>query len=771
VPGKSSVPFVQAVLKSGQPFTPFTETDTPIYSFLRSEQVSVCSRKTFGKIAMKLTDNALNKLSALIKGQKCFLSIDSSPTKDGRNFITGRIHFIRLKGNDPAEYKDIHFGLMIANGIVSKEDYKTHIKARLSVFGARSFNWINPMSNYPDDEWEKSDTIPYDDMATIVGGSSDMGPGALQAFHSLFGTYATGCDTAHGQNNIAKAAPNASEVFQSACQDALELVQSMRGDSKVASAIKALGKNSDGTSKLKIPPKFKNIRWGAQFKVNKYVTDNWDVISKLKVVEKTKVAKVSKSIGVLRHSVLLSEILTESQTFLQELGPCDALFIPYHMMKTLARVNTLQLDANLRPVQALIVARFHRRFFDKLLNVPSSYGGIDQTRRYSFFDNIFVCALWALLPPYLSNFEYFVKLSLMESSTALDLKLRCQDRLLRIHRVVDPGYFDRGNGNHASSSHNQFDLATMMLANQNSQALNEHEQERDAFRNLRGVSDCVVRNTSDMYHAPADKRRSLMNGLIFEGQKIADWIPKILRVVLACSLSTVECERDFSWLQRLIDDRRMNMSDAMIAAYMFGNKAPHLLCDPEFEAQLNQPRNKRKPKEKTEKELGNRKIDSFFGSKVLVNPSDLIESAEASALESSGANEGLSEGDPTVEPNHDNAEADDVMSSSEEEDSSAGIPTSTSSATDSSPVDEQAQLPQSTSRKSQRQRTLNPLVAAFIQRIKGRKASREMQLRDRDLVEDGAIGEEIVETRSPEDISSEEDVESEEEDENDDDDE
>jgi len=89
-----------------------------------------------------------------------------------------------------------------------------------------------------------------------------------------------------------------------------------------------------------------------------------------------------------------------------------------------------------------------------------------------------------------------------------------------------------------------------------------HAKERDLFRTKVGVRRAMEVYTLEMYKNPKAARESFLNKLFHEASDFF-WIKMVLRVVMAFSLTTVECERDFSWLQHLLDEKRLSMGNGM----------------------------------------------------------------------------------------------------------------------------------------------------------------------------------------------------------------
>jgi hypothetical protein len=307
------------------------------------------------------------------------------------------------------------------------------------------------------------------------------------------------------------------------------------------------------------------------------------------------------------------------------------------LLNTLKRLSAIDgLCSGLKRVQQMLRYRFHRRFFNGLLMFPSRFGD-DRTRKYNFFDNIFVAATWALLP--LHSFKLFVDANLMMQSVADDLSRDCDAALLRVHRTLDPGFFISSRSNTVDDGKSDF----VLDANDCEGAISLHETQRNAFRTSPKVREAVSSFMSNMAANPVQCRQRLLGTLAHVAGEGFYWIPLVLRVLMAFPLTTVECERDFSWLQDLLHEKRLNMRPLLVAAYLLGKKAPQYLKmnSAELKAEMRHA----KKKEKTEQELGNRKVTTFFkpvpkkvvidlegqrdGVQVESDPNDLSESSES----------------------------------------------------------------------------------------------------------------------------------------------
>jgi len=283
-------------------------------------------------------------------------------------------------------WNDAHFGVMVANGLVSSDDYEKHLE--LHAFDIQPLDWKSNRTLRFNDVWPESASVTLDDRPILLGGTSDMGPRALQAFRKTFGEEAVGCDTSHGQNNIAKAAVSASSTFKDAVSHANDLCKNIRRSCRVE--ISEMEKDAEGCLVLTVPPKAKKIRWGSASFVVNYVVRNLQRISKLSGVSRSLLEKVQTDLQLLTQSRKFFDVLDQSQKFLQALGPCDTFAMPYQMYNVLNKIKSVEnstITRSLRPIRCLIVNRWHRRFFNSLLELPVSYRE-GRTRKTSFFDNI-----------------------------------------------------------------------------------------------------------------------------------------------------------------------------------------------------------------------------------------------------------------------------------------------------------------------------------------------------------------------------------------------
>lgn len=104
---REHVRYVHAVLKSGKPYATFTRPG-PIMNLLKDHHVPVVSHVTFRKISSDLTE----KILEAVRGNFLFLSVDTTPAKDQRDFVTINVHYVA----DNGDYKRVNLGCYVVDG-------------------------------------------------------------------------------------------------------------------------------------------------------------------------------------------------------------------------------------------------------------------------------------------------------------------------------------------------------------------------------------------------------------------------------------------------------------------------------------------------------------------------------------------------------------------------------------------------------------------------------------------------------------------------------
>ena len=203
---KQTREFTFTLLESGLAYTQFLESKYRLHSYLSRYRVPLVSDKTFRKYANNMTIEVFDAMKKELENTYVFISLDSTPGKDRRTFISR--NFIDAKGT----FQSLHFGVLNVDGVLSADQYEAHL---LRFFETFQICHLKIENNF--------DILRQSGKQTIcIGGVADMGPGALQAAQSMMGSLVIngvelsliGCDVAHGQNNVFKAAVEANELFQ-----------------------------------------------------------------------------------------------------------------------------------------------------------------------------------------------------------------------------------------------------------------------------------------------------------------------------------------------------------------------------------------------------------------------------------------------------------------------------------------------------------------------------------------------------------------------------
>ena len=568
-PADSSVPapeiilkrrFVKAILQSGQPYSTFTR-EGPIYNFFRDQGYTTVSYPTFRNIALRMTEDALSRIAADLRGQLIIVGYDSSPALDRRNFLTVNAYYI----TDALVYKKTNIGCLVIDGVLNGKDYQNLLMEIFSSFELEAYDWTGDLS------------VLFDSKKGIVcGGVSDMGAGLFQATARIHGESARGSCAAHGVNNITIAAANASEAFKNALTAAYSLSKAVRLDRDL--------RRQALEQKLPIPGNPAKERWTRISSAANFVTKHWTKVQELDGIPADIKCHVSTAEAVLKMSKPLLDILDWSRFFLQLSGPMSALIQPFHLLSIMNRLKRHDVPLEtLAPMKTLLLNRFARRFFfSSLEGCEYSYGDSDTTRKGNLFSNTFVLAAWALSPCF--NFSALVKLNYKTPESALALQLKAEEELLKIHKLVDPSFF-------AECEFVAGDSIDDLVHDEAAVSPEDrHRKQRDSFRTNKIWDSAFRKFTIDMYNeAKVKDARSLLFSEMWRAAKAlvdsdssAKWIHKVLRLVMAWPGTTVDCERDFSWLQGLLTEYRLSTGDEMVVASMMAKLNPAFMMPESF---------------------------------------------------------------------------------------------------------------------------------------------------------------------------------------------
>jgi hypothetical protein len=540
--------FVRAVLQSGLSYSQFTRKG-PIYGLLRDHGVPVVSHPVFQRFAVEMANHACEMITKAVESQMITMSYDSSPALDRRNFITINAHFIDSSGG----YVKLNLGVVMIDGICDGNEYAQFLKEYLAVYNLDIFNWTTGKA------------IPSGlKRGIVMAGVSDMGPGLFQATEKLTGTETRGSCCAHGQSNIINASVLASSEFNDAYDQGVLLLKKIRGDREIRLALLR--------QKLTIPKNGAKERWNRSGSATEYLVRNFENLAKVEELQGVELDNTRLVLPILSESRKLSEIMDRSNTFVQYQGAMDALVIPFHFLSVIAHLNSVNVSSALMPMKTLLVNRLTRRLFDGELNDIECSFGDDRTRKGNLFKNLFVLAAWAISPDF--NFTILQQYRFKNADQARVMTGLAEAALLKIHKVVDPQFF----ASQETASSNGF-RHFVFGSSEGDTPQDRHAKERDGFRNDGRIKRAFECFSKDMYAKPSESRQSLLATYVDVAKErdCPGWIFKVIRLIFGYPLTTVDCERDFSWLQLLLDEHRLRMSNEILAAYIIAKKSPSFM--------------------------------------------------------------------------------------------------------------------------------------------------------------------------------------------------
>ena len=595
--------FVLRILESGLPYSQFVESKYPLYRYLKSLNLPIVSSKTFRKYAVFMSLEALDAIFAAMKGCFVFISMDSTPGKDRRTFITRRFSFVNKDG----DFQNLNFGVLNVEGVLDKKQYEEHIIRFLRTFNIDNFDWNTQTDN-------KSKSLgAFRENPVFIGGVADLGPGAVQALQSFSGKirlnlnddlneqYASpiGCDAAHGQNNILKAAVENTPLLTALCDHARAICNEIRKTYNLKVTLNA-----------PVPPKFRTIRWGASVAVIRYVYEN---LNELYLLESPNLKEALDfyqrkrgTVTVLRE---IFNILDSSQKILQKTGAFDALFLPFHVAVVLKDLykfkaslshRNIQLDdlESLQRFANFLIIRFHRRFFYNELvfdnHIYTAPRTSDTTRKFNFFNNIFVLLAFAISP--YSQLKTFIRWGLMSSEKASQIHSRCEAALKSVFRLLwnrKVSVLNPPQVNHDGAVNNDGAVFDDDIQSESSRPLSEDGQtfehsylefhkEIERFRGCEEVKTLLQVTMKDGLKVPFfgahhdvdvhQATRAKFLKACWKHSEPSEEFRKLVMIVSGFTFSTVECESDFSWLQHLLGDKKTSMSSKMVAASLLAKQ-------------------------------------------------------------------------------------------------------------------------------------------------------------------------------------------------------
>lgn len=599
--------WVLAVLKSGNPFTGLSRAGSPIYDFMKKYQMPVCDHVKFAEIATELTSSGLEAMTEEAKGNAGFLMLDATPSHDGYDFISRRFQFITQKG----DFKVHFYGAAKTEDVGSEDEYRAHVENFATNFEFTLRKIEQP--NLPSVELDKDTTY-------ILGGGADLGPGGHNSFRNLFGKSCTGADVAHGVNNILTVLPKVLDSTRNMFVAVNKLHKELRKKS-VRAVINRKNRNKEWSVNPHKPEKGlpaaiarRVHRWIPDIKQTGYVLDN---LEKIKEINNEKNLECWEDFQYYERDLPLYDKLQENtiqlMKFVQRSGPCDVFLMPmvlYIYMNELKDPSTLA--QSLSSLRDFLLARLHRRFFCwdfDLLGEPvyRLNGEPDKTRKTSFFDNFFVQCAWALTPD--DALDVFVQSKFMSVTRAATLRQKFKESLLKLHQIVEPFEATRANVPQKRVKGMQATYGSSTA--QGNTPEERHYSEVECFRNSPLLKELFKTNILSIFTNYTVKK-DMLKDLLKATE--SGWIRKVWRIVLAFPFSTVECERDFSWLSHLFSDKRLNLGSKMMGNYMMANKNADYISTSSSVITVKKQNVKTKYIKKKDREAkDNKKISDMFG--------------------------------------------------------------------------------------------------------------------------------------------------------------
>jgi hypothetical protein len=495
---------------------------------------------------------------ATLKGQFVVTSYDCSPALDRRNFMTVNAHFL----NDDFVYRKICLGMFLVDGIGTGEQFRSAFNGIYNQYGLQIINW--------NDQFPSSDP---DAHAYVVGAISDMGAGCYQATELIHGADGQTCCAAHGQNNITTAAVNVSQTFKANLDVLMETSKAIR--EKRETRIEARD------VQLPMPGNPAKERWSRFTSAFKYYSKNAEKVRTLSAFLGNQRHKLDIAVTTLKPIAPIFECLGKSMDILQTPGPMMAFVLPFVVATVASEILevTADLPDELRAVGECIHTRFLRRFFYKEKpGAVYAFGQSDRTRTVSLFKNIFVTAAFGLIPT--STQMQLVEMGVVGATSVTDIADTAKHSLERLHRLVDPTFFDQASSvtTSAGDRRGKGSLwgSRSSSATAPTQPIDLHLAHIARVTADPRIADYFVemgRAYDDGLNLGHARERLLQLYLeviddIVKLDSKAGWLRKVLRIVAAWPGTTVECERDFSWLQRILSEHRLRLGEIMISAYL-----------------------------------------------------------------------------------------------------------------------------------------------------------------------------------------------------------
>lgn len=560
--------FCKAILNSQLPYSVFIKTGSMLRMFLAKRDIPLLNGRAFRAVAKELAWTALERIKAELRGEYIMISIDASPAKNKKNFISRVASIV----TESCDFKMLSLGVVYAPGIAKADDYVKHINDCLNAFEVSTFAW-----DRSDGKWSDP-LLPKLDEGVVLCGATDMGAGALQACDRLTDSSVNARCCAHGLNLIGAAAVKATESV-------LQVFEACKDLSKQSRSTDAIRRDFE-EKKVPLGPKFRKIRWGVWYRVATWASSHWEQIKTIAAIKSETRTVIEGNISALKEMPKLWGLINAALAECQLEAPMDAIVMPFEIAGLLWEVRTRSYPSLFLDSKRLIEARLSRRFFSGAFEaLPQGTDG-DQTRKWNMFTNEVVLAAWCLSP--ICDFGILRTFELCSEAEQKRLVASSERALKDLHKLVSSDDWQVGSTRTVPTDGvavpaQRFACLSTPKAEQPPDVL--HDKQRDAFRSHPDILEAwkQYRNTMDTIPPPGGKidrkgaRFALFKGFISVAKAGPRWIFKVMRVLCAWQATSVKNETDFSAFQHLLTERRLRMSPDMIVAYFLAKKMPEYL--------------------------------------------------------------------------------------------------------------------------------------------------------------------------------------------------
>lgn len=548
--------WVATVLRSGVPYSLMCRSE--MYEYLSTNELpGVVGRHAFVERAKLISAKCMDKAKEALREQYLVCSYDCSPALDRRNFLTVNAHYV----TDDLVYRKICLGIFLIDGIATGDDFSSALR---QIYKEYNFQIVDWHQKYP--------SFDPNSHAYVVGAISDMGAGCYQASEQLHGVDGQTCCAAHGQNNIVNAAVYASPEFKKQLDVLLEASKIIREKREIRKEAKS--------KELPIPGNPAKERWSRYTSAVKYHldADNKQKINSLSIFSghewQLKLLLAQTSIGLLKD---IFGWLSHTMNILQTPGAMMAFVLPFVLALVCSKLEQLceHLPMDYVAVGKCILIRFFRRFFYREHdNAVYQFGNNDRTRSVSIFRNIFVSAAFGLIPKNMQ--EIRLLRTVIDEAHLSTLREEAKESLERLHRLIDPNYPSDETTSDPKKEVTEVSIFDDSGRRATQHPVDDHDAHISLVVNDMRIHDAFVKWGSEILKESnlADARKRLLS---VYGEVIADvikhdakaiWLKQAFRIIAAWPGTTVECERDFSWLQRILSEHRLRLSESMVSAYL-----------------------------------------------------------------------------------------------------------------------------------------------------------------------------------------------------------